>query len=102
MLADLLDKRVLFASPGKDALVWEAFAAELLRHNVHPKAIVHAATGMSAAYIKGVSDNFGNAQVVDDKFPVIQNVVGACEQFRKSDSQCNARKCEQLERTRWK
>jgi hypothetical protein len=32
VLADLLAKRVLFAMPGKEASIWQAFAAELLRH----------------------------------------------------------------------
>ena len=41
------------------------------------------AIDMSAAYIKRVNDNFGNAQVVYDKFHVIQYVVEACDQIRK-------------------
>ncbi len=49
VFADLVAKRVLFATPGKDASVWEAFAGELLRHNGHPKAIQHADIEMSAA-----------------------------------------------------
>ena len=101
VFADLLAKRVLFATPGKDASVWEAFAAELLRHNGHPKAIQYVAIDMSAAYIKGVSDNLGNAQVVYDKFHVIQNVVEACDRVRKVESRSNAGKRDQLERTRW-
>jgi transposase len=101
VFADLLAKRVLFATPGKDASVWEAFAAELLRHNGHPKAIQYVAIDMSAAYIKGVSDNFGNAQVVYDKFHVIQYVVEACDQIWKIESRSNTGKREQLERTRW-
>ena len=56
---------------------------------------------MSAAYIKGVSDNFGNAQVVYYKFHVIKNVVEACDQVRKAESRSNARKRNQLERSRW-
>ena len=101
VFADLLTKRVLFATPGKDASVWEAFAAELLRHNGHPKAIQYVAIDMSPAYIKGVSDNFGNAQVVYDKFHVIQNVVEACDRVRKVESRSNAGKRDLLERTRW-
>ena len=101
VFADLLAKRVLFATPGKDASVWEAFAAELLRHNGHPKAIQYVAIDMSAAYIKGVSANFGNAQVVYDKFHVIQNVVEACDQVRKAESRSNDGKRDLLERTRW-
>ena len=101
VFADLLAKRVLFATPGKDASVWEAFAAELLRHNGHPKAIQYVAIDMSPAYIKGVSDNLGNAQVVYDKFHVIQNVVEACDRVRKLESRSNAGKRDLLERTRW-
>ena len=101
VFADLLAKRVLFATPGKDASVWEAFAAELLRHNGHPKAIRRVAIDMSAAYTKGVASNLGNAQVVYDKFHVIQNVVEACDQVRKVESRSDADKRELLERTRW-
>ena len=101
VFADLLAKRVLFATPGKDASVWEAFAAELLRHNGHPKAIQYVAIDMSPAYIKGVSNNLGNAQVVYDKFHVIQNVVEACDQVRKAESRSNDGKRDLLERTRW-
>jgi len=101
VFADLVAKRVLFATPGKDASVWEAFAGELLRHNGHPKAIRYAAIDMSAAYIKGVSDNLGNAQVVYDKFHVIQYGVEACDQIRKIESRADAGKRDQLERTRW-
>ena len=101
VFADLLAKRVLFATPGKDASVWEAFAAELLRHNGHPKAIQYVAIDMSPAYIKGVSDNLGNAQVVFDKFHVIQYVVEACDQIRKIESRSDAGKRELLEWTRW-
>jgi transposase len=97
----LMTKRGPFATPGKDASVWEAFAAELLRHNGHPKAIQHVAIDMSAAYAKGVSDNLGNAQVVYDKFHVIQNVVEACDQVRKAESRADTGKRDRLERTRW-
>jgi transposase len=49
----------------------------------------------------GVSDHLGNAQVVYDKFHVIQNVVEACDQVRKAESRSDAGKRELLERTRW-
>ena len=47
--ADLMLKRVLCAALGTDSSHWEAFAAELLRHNGHPKAIHNVAIDMSAA-----------------------------------------------------
>ncbi|MFM2167534.1 MAG: hypothetical protein RIS79_1905 [Verrucomicrobiota bacterium] len=101
VFTDVVAKRVLFATPGQDASVWAAFAPELLWHNVHPKAIQRVAIDMSAAYAKGVSDNPGNAQVVYDKFHVIQNVVEACDQVRIADCRADAGKRDRLERTRW-
>jgi transposase len=91
----------VFRKSGEDAPVWAAFAADLLLHNGHPKAIQHVAIDMSAAYTKGVSDNLGNARVVYDKFHVIQNVVEACDQVRKAESRADAGKRDRLERTRW-
>ena len=100
VFADLVAKRVLLATPGKDASVWAAFAEELLRYNGHPKAIQCVAIDMSVAYAKGVSDNLGNARVVYDKFHVIQNVVEACDQVRKAESRADAGKRDWLELTR--
>jgi len=61
---DLQAKRVLLAVEGKDASVWERFAAELGKHNGHPRAITMVAIDMSPAYQKGVRENFWNAQIV--------------------------------------
>lgn len=79
VFADLMAKKVLFATPDKNAAVWETFAMELLCNNGHPKPIQYVAIDMSATYTKEVSDNFGNARVVCDKFHVIQNVIGSCD-----------------------
>ena len=54
VFVDLETKRVLLAVEGKDATVWERFAAELGRHNGQPKAVTQVAIDMSPAYIKGV------------------------------------------------
>ncbi len=48
VFTDLVAKRALFATPGKDTSVWEKFAAELLRHNGDPQAIQSAAIDMRA------------------------------------------------------
>ncbi len=56
---------------------------------------------MSAAYTKSVSDNLANAQVVYDKFHVIQDVVEACDYVHTSESRSDVAKRELLGRTRW-
>ncbi len=101
LFADLIAKRVLFATPGKDPSVWVAFGAGLLRHNGHPKAIQYVAIDMNAAYTKRVRGNLGNTRVVYDRFKVIQNVVEACDKVRKAGSRAYAGKRDRLERTRW-
>ena len=41
---------------------------------------------MSASYIKGVVDLFGDEQLVYHKFNVIEYVAEACDQIRKIES----------------
>jgi transposase len=56
VFADLQAKRVWLAVEGKDAGVWECFAAELGKHNGHPRAITMVAIDMSPAYAKATSE----------------------------------------------
>lgn len=101
VFADLVEKRVLFAVPGKDFSTFEAFATELINHNGHPKAITQIAIDMSAAYAKGARENFGNATVVFDKFHVIQHVVEACDEVRRVESRLNPERQAVLAKSRW-
>jgi len=94
-------KRVLFATLGKAASGWTAFAVELMWHIGNSKANQQVAIAMSAACTKGVSDNLGNARVLYDKFHLIQNVVEASDQSRMGESRGDAEKRDQLEPTRW-
>jgi transposase len=101
VFVDLAAKRVLLAVEGKDAGTWERFAEQLLKHNGHPKAITQIAIDMSPAYQKGVRDNFGNAQIVFDKFHVVSQVVQALEEVRRKEVRQDAQSREQLERSSW-
>jgi transposase len=101
VFADLLNKRVLFGVEGKDAGVWQSFAQELQAHNGHSKAITQVAIDMSPAFIKGVRENFGNAQLVFDKFHVIQEANAGVESVRRLEAQEDEFKAEQLAKTQW-
>jgi transposase len=101
VFVDLQAKRVLLAVEGKDAGVWERFAEELGKHNGHPKAIMMVAIDMSPAYAKGVRENFGNAQIVFDKFHVVSQVTQAVDAVRRKEARQDAQAREQLERTSW-
>jgi len=101
VFVDLKAKRVLLAVEGKDASVWERFAEELGKHNGHPRALTRVAIDMSPAYQKGVRDNFGNAQVVFDKFHVVSQVVKAVDEVRRKEARQDAAARADLERTSW-
>jgi len=101
VFVDLQAKRVLLAVAGKDAATWERFAEQLVKHNGHPKAITMAAIDMSPAYQKGVRENFGNAQLVFDKFHVVSQVVKAVDEVRRKEARQDPVAREQLERTSW-
>jgi transposase len=94
-------KRVLLAVGGKDASVWERFAAELGNHNGHPRAITMGAIDMSPAYQKGVRENFGNAQIVFDKFQVVSQVVKAVDEVRRKEARADDSARQQLEHSSW-
>jgi transposase len=70
---------VLFATEGKDRETWEKFVAALEKHNGHRHAITQASMAMSVAYQAGVAEYCRNAQVVFDKFHVVQNANKAVD-----------------------
>jgi len=100
VFADLVHKRVLFGTEGKDASVWASFAQELQAHNGHPKAITQVAIDMSKAYRKGVAENFGNAKVSFDKFHVVSQVVEAVDDVRREE-RTQPERGDLLEKARW-
>jgi len=101
VFADLMARRVIFATPGKDSSTWQAFVDELIKHNGHPKAITQAAIDMSPAYIRGVEDNLGNAKIVFDKFHVIKQVVEAVSEVRRLEVQEDPAARTHLAKTMW-
>ena len=86
VFADLEEKRVILATPGKDWETFRAFVKELGKHNGHPKAITQAALDMSSADQKGVQNNFGNAQRVSDKYHVVARVHAAGDKVRRIEA----------------
>ena len=103
VFCDMVGKRVLFAVPGKDKKVWEAFAVALAEHNGHHRAIEEVSMDMSPSYIAGVKENMGDqAQMVFDKFHVIAHVNEAVDAVRRQEMRLGGwatRK--ELKETRW-
>ncbi len=85
VFADLVAKRVIFATEGHGHETWQAFVQALAAHNGHQYAITQVSMDMSAGYEKGVKDNCRNAQVVFDKFHVLANANKSVNQVRRAE-----------------
>jgi transposase len=102
VFADLVKKRVLFATEGRDRETWAKFVAALEKHNGHRQAITQASMDMSAAYQAGVAEYCRNAQVVFDKFHVVQNANYAVDQVRRAEIRTGGQGVwEALQKTTW-
>lgn len=99
VFADLVNKRVVFATDGKDHTTFRRFAEEILKHNGHPKAITAVAMDMSKAYQKGAKEELGNAQVVFDPFHVTALVSQAVDEVRRLESTVGPEAREALKKT---
>ena len=101
VFADLVAKRVLFATEGKDASTWERFVAALEAHHGHRHAITQVSMDMSKAYQSGVANTCHNAQVVFDKFHVISHAGQAVDQARRAEICFHRGAGRHLRRTQW-
>jgi len=75
-------RRVVFVTEGKDADTIGAFAKDLSAHNADPENITSVSIDMSAAFIKGVTENLPNARITFDKFHVIAHASDAVSDMR--------------------
>lgn len=101
VFADLQERRVVFATEGKDASVWEQFALEIGRHDGHHKGITQVAIDMSRAYVRGVQDNLPNAEITFDKFHVLAQAGEGLDKVRILEAQASQEKRSLLSKSLW-
>jgi len=83
LFVDLNQRKVLFATPGKDSSTVAAFAADLTDHGGKPAAVTEVSADLSKAFAKGIAENLPNAKVTFDKFHVVSLVNDAVDQVRR-------------------
>jgi transposase len=83
LFVDMTERRVLFATPGKDSATVAAFADDLKAHQGDPEAIEEVSIDMSPAFIKGVAAELPNASITFDKFHVIKLINEAVDEVRR-------------------
>ena len=102
VFADLVAKRVIFATEGKDKETWMKFVEALEKHNGHRHSITQASMDMSKAYEAGVAEHCRNAQVVFDKFHVIKNANEAVDKVRRAEVRLGGQGVwEALQKSQW-
>jgi transposase len=102
VFADLVRKRVLFATAGRDRQTWLRFVEALEEHNGDRRAITQASMDMSKAYQAGVAEHCYNAQVVFDKFHVILNANAAVDEVRQAEVRVGSTETrEALRQSQW-
>ena len=101
VFADLYEKRVLYATEGKDARTWNRFSKDLLEHKGNQAAITLVSMDMSPAYQCGARTHCQQAQIVFDKFHVIKQVNEALDKVRRTEMRSWKGGYETLKKSRW-
>ncbi|MGB4859723.1 MAG: ISL3 family transposase [Dokdonella sp.] len=85
MFCDADERRLLFATPGKDAATFAAFAKDLAAHGGDAQAITDVSLDMGAAYQAGTREHCPNARVSFDPFHVVALANQALDQVRRAE-----------------
>jgi transposase len=85
LFVDFEERKVIFATPGKDAATVERFSQDLLAHQGDPQKVQEVCCDMSPAFINGVEQHLPNAQFTFDKFHVMKIINDAVDQVRREE-----------------
>jgi len=89
LFVDLIEKRVIHISDGKDNTTVVDFVKVLEEKNGDRNNILDISCDMSPAFIKGVSENLPVAQITFDKFHIIKIINEAVDKVRKEEAKSN-------------
>ena len=97
LFVDLVEKRLLYATPGKDAETFASFAEDLQAHGGHAEHIAEVSMDLSPAFQKGAARHLPNAQITFDRFHLMKLVNEAVDEVRKGEMHSQP----SLKKTRW-
>ena len=86
LFVDMDARKVVFVTEGNDATTVARFADHVDDHNSDASRIKEVCSDMSAAYIKGVTENLTEAEITFDKFHAVKLVNDAVDQVRRAES----------------
>jgi len=85
LFVDLVERRTVHISAGKDNKTVVDFVEELEAKMGKRKAIKQVSCDMSPAFIKGVKENLPEAEITFDKFHIIKLINEAVDQVRREE-----------------
>ena len=89
MFMDLQWKRLLFATEGRDSTVLGSFVSDFSAHNGDPQKNTGIGCDLSPAFIAGIRHHIPQAEVVFDRFHVMQLVGKAADEVRQEEMKTN-------------
>lgn len=98
---DTLNRRVIFATEGRNSATVESFVDDPKAHGGCPARVRVVTCDMSPAFAKGVADKMPCARRVVDRFHVMQLFSKATDKVRAAESKESAEKRGLLKRTRY-
>ncbi len=85
LFVDLLKRRAIFITEGKDNTTIKRFAEDFKEHNGDVEKIENVSCDMSPAFIKGVKENLSKAEITFDKFHILKIINEAVNKVRKKE-----------------
>jgi transposase len=86
---DMDERRVLFATEGRDSSTVERFAADLREHGGYPEAVAFTSSDMSKAFIAGIGEHLPNAEMTFDRYHVVAKANEAVDEVRRGEANHN-------------
>lgn len=97
VFTDLEERRVLFATEGRDASTLRAFRSDLEAHGGSGGWIRELCMDMSPAFLKGAREHFPEAEITFDKFHILKLLNEAVDEVRRAEQ----KERPELKRTRY-
>lgn len=97
LFVDVDTKFVLFATEGKSKDTLETFKQHMLGKGASPEQIQEICCDMSPAFIRGIKEQFSQAEITFDKFHIMKMINEAVDDVRKEEQ----KEAPELKRTKY-
>lgn len=85
LFVDLDEKKTIFVAEGKGSETISEFKKDFVAHGGKPDDVTDASIDMSPAFIKGVEEEFPQAEITFDKFHIMKIINKAVDTVRKAE-----------------